>query len=288
MKTKKYFSPILWVALIFFTGNLSVYGQQTDSIKRSKKIIDSVLSSENLIPLNGNPNTFYSSGFDMRAKTVQKLINGCAEFYENIFPKETFLVHLYLLNKADWEKSHFEQPYGMPFYNPDYDILVIASEKNALAKLTGLKDLSNSSDSVLTGLDYQPLHELGHYFFFTLNNINKEKWFNEFLATYFLICYLKAENLEPNLDKELKADYPVAHKTLEDFQKFYGGVGPANYHWYQSKFAELGFKLYPQLKTNLIKAVLDNYKSGGKQIDGISLLKHLAPDITKEWLKEMQ
>jgi hypothetical protein len=49
------------------------------------------------------------------------------------------------------------------------------------------------------------------------------------------------KNLAPGLEQELKADYPVSHKTIEDFDKLYGGVGPANYHWYQQKFAQLGF-----------------------------------------------
>jgi hypothetical protein len=87
---------------------------------------------------------------------------------------------------------------------------------------------------------------------------------------------------------ELKADYPVAHKTLKDFQKLYGDVGPANYHWYQCKFAQLGYKLYPQLKIGLIKKVIENYSPGGENLDGISLLKKLAPDTMDEWLKEMQ
>ena len=103
-----------------------------------------------------------------------------------------------------------------------------------------------------------------------------------------MICYLKERNLEPNLEDELKADYNVDHRTLEDFQKFYLNVGPPNYHWYQSKFAKLGFKLYPQFKTNLIKDVLDNYKPGGKNLDGISLLRDLAPEKFNDWLKEMQ
>jgi hypothetical protein len=288
MKHKNNFYFNFLLVLILFITYQSVWAQQTDSIKGNRKVMDSTFATENLVVLNENPNTLYSAGFDVRAKTVQKLINDCVNFYENIFPENKFRVHLYLLNRADWEKQHFEQPYGMPFYDPDYDILLIAAEKNALAKLTGLKDIPETPDSVLTGLDYQPLHELGHYFFFTLNKINKEKWFNEFLATYFLICFIKGKNIAPELEKELQANYPVTYKTLEDFQKLYGNVGPSNYHWYQCKFAQLGFRLYPHFKTNLIKTVIENYSPSGKNLDGISLLKNLAPGTMNEWLKEMQ
>lgn len=291
MKRKKKFHPDVLFGLILFTAHLSAFAQQTVSIEMNKKLVDSVLTSENLVALNGNPQTFYSAGFEVRAKTVQRLISGCIDFYETTFPGEKFSVHLYLLSEADWKKPHFgpRLPYGMPFYDPDYDIMVVPAEKDALAKLTGLKNIPKTPDSILTGMDYQPLHELGHYFFFTVNKINKEKWFNEFLATYFLICYVKEKNLNTDLQNILKPDYSVAqHRTLEDFQKLYLGVGPANYGWYQCQFAQLGFSIYPQLKTELIKAVLDNYSPGGKNLDGVSLLKNLAPETMDKWLKEMQ
>jgi len=286
MKRIPYFPFVLVLLLYSAAIGSSAFAQQAR--EKSKEYIDSTLLSENLVSLKGKPHTLYSVGYDIRANTLQKLFHDCINYYEGIFPEKKFAAHIFILNKKDWERPNFEEPYGMPFYDPDYDILVIAAEKDALAKLSGLKDIKKTSDSVLTGLDYQPLHELGHYFFFTLNKINKEKWFNEVLATYFLICYLKERNLEPNLEDELKADYPVEHRTLEDFQKFYLQVGPQNYHWYQSKFAKLGFMLYPQLKTNLIIEVLDNYRPGGKGLDGISLLRDLAPETLNQWLKEMQ
>ena len=65
-------------------------------------------------------------------------------------------------------------------------------------------------------------------------------------------------------------------------------MGPANYHWYQSKFAELGFSLYPQFKLGLIKKVLQNYAAGGENVDGLTLLKRMAPEKMDVWLKEMQ
>jgi len=281
----------LFLGSLLFTGHVPAFAQQTANVETNKKIIDSALKSENLIALNGNPYVFYSAGFDVRAKTVQRMIGSCIAFYETTFPEKKFLVHLYLLDQADWEKPHFgpRLPYGMPFYDPDYDILVVPAEKDALARLIGSKNIPKTPDSVVTGMDYQPLHELGHYFFFTLNKINKEKWFNEFLATYFLICYIREKNMNTHLESILKPDYSVArHKTLEDFQKLYLGVGPANYGWYQCQFAQLGFAIYPQLKMKLIEAALENYGRGGKNLDGVSLLKALAPETMNNWLNEMK
>ncbi|MGC4036139.1 MAG: hypothetical protein QM764_09270 [Chitinophagaceae bacterium] len=283
----KYCIILLLLTLCFVDEPTAASGQPNDN-KPSKHTIDSILESENLISLGSTHATFYSSGFDVRAKTLQRLVDDCAAYYEHGIIKKKFSIHLYILNRDDWEKLPVKLPYGLPFYDPDYDILVIAAEKNALAKLNGVKDFPETPDSVLTDFDYQPLHELGHYFFFTLNNINKEKWFNEFLATYFLICYIKDRKLAPGLQKELLADYPVDHRNLEDFQNLYVAVGPKNYHWYQCKFAQLGFKLYPQFKTKLITDVLGSYSHGGEKSDGITLLKKMSPGIINEWLNEMQ
>ncbi len=287
MKHLKFLS-LIFLLIAFSTINKDVCAQLRDSILQNKIAIDSILASEQLEKLKGEPVTYYSTGFEVRAKAIQQLISNCILFYETKFPDKKFNVRLYLLNKSDWEKPPFDEPYGMPFYNRRNIIMVVAAEKNALRRLTGLPDDPVKSDSILSTFDYQPIHELGHYFFFTLNNLYKEKWLNEFLATYFLICFIKEKNLVPELEDELKAGYSVAHKTLDDFQKLYGGVGPVNYHWYQCKFAQLGYKLYPQLKIGLIKNVIKNYSPGGENLEGISLLKKLAPEIMDEWLKEMQ
>ncbi len=276
------------IAIVLTSIFTTLKAQHIDSIKNTKNVIDSILASEQLILLDGKPKTFCSLDAVVRSKVLQGLIHNCIDFYEPLFPGNKFDVRVYILNKSDWGRAPFESPYGMPFYSDRNEIMVIAAEKNALRRLSGLPDDPEKSDSILSSLDYQPLHELGHYFFFTLNKVNKEKWLNEFLATYFLICYLKSKNLEPNLEEEMKADYPVTHRTLEDFQKFYGGVGPRNYGWYQVKFAKLGFKLYPEFKVELIRLVLQNYALNGKNLDGVTLLKGLAPETMNTWLKMMQ
>ena len=73
-----------------------------------------------------------------------------------------------------------------------------------------------------------------------------------------------------------------------DFEKLYGGVGPQNYNWYQRKFIELGYSLYPDFKTSLIEKVLANYSDNGKNLNSSDLLNSLAPKRMDEWQKEMQ
>ena len=127
MKSKNYSHRFILVWAILFLISEYVYAQQTNGIERNKKLIDSVLKSEYLIQLNGYPKTSYSAGFETRAKTLQTLIKNCADFYENIFPQKHFSVNLFILNKTDWEKPRFQFPYGIPFYDPEYDIMLIAA-----------------------------------------------------------------------------------------------------------------------------------------------------------------
>jgi hypothetical protein len=279
--------PVLFITISIMVP-VSLQAQQADSIEPHQKAVHAVLANENLNKFGDNPPVFYSSGFQVRTKALQQLFHSCIDYYESAFPGTKFNVDIYILNKSDWDNPHTGLPYGMPFYNPDDKILFIPAEKNALRRLSGLPDDPEKSDSVLSTFDFQPIHELGHYYFFTIHHINKEKWLNEFLATYFLICFIKEKNLAPTLEKDLQANYPVQHKSLDDFQKIYLGVGPANYHWYQSKFATLGFSLYPQFKEKLISLMLQNYSPGGKNLDGLTLLKTLAPEKMNAWLKEMQ
>lgn len=137
------------------------------------------------------------------------------------------------------------------------------------------------------------MHELGHYFFITLNNTRThQKWFDEFVANYFLVAFMIEKKPDVTIEwnkmiEDNDKDIPE-HRTLEDFEKFYDQVGPPNYDWYQKKFMKLCFLLYPQFKTKLITDIVENYASSGKNIDALTLMKSIASETMNKWLKEMQ
>jgi hypothetical protein len=290
--TKKFIFTVFFFCLVAASDCQildSIQVVSTDSIRQIKSI-DSNLSLENLSKLEGRPETFYSSGYIVRAKAIYHLVGGCIVYYESMFPSKKFGIKLYILDKAVWEKAPFGQPYGMIGYFPGNNLEIIAAEKNAMALLVGVPEDSVKTDSVVSGYDIGALHELGHYFFITLSGINKDLWFNEFIATYFMICYIKEKHLGFEIEDMARITYSSPqHKTLADFQKLYAsGLGSANYDWYQRKFAQLGFALYPKLKLELVRQILQNYSARGKNIDCLSLMKKLAPDAMNRWLKEMQ
>lgn len=285
MKRKRFCFFNVLLLITFLSVTHDIYGQFQDSILQNKNAIDSILASEQLGKLEGKPATFYSLGHEVRAKALQQLVFKCDRFYENHFPKKKFEESIYVLDKSDWEKPPFGVPYGLPEYFPENKLEIIAAEKNALALLSNKPDDSVKSDKIVSGYDYVALHELGHYFFVTLYNMRTQKWFDEFLASYFLISYVNQNNIRFDMKTFFMPEGNQPHKSLNDFNTLYESVGPANYDWYQREFIQLGLQLYPQLKLELIKKVLENYSPGGKQLDGMALLKNLAPDTMNKWLK---
>ena len=275
--------PFLHILFVCFC--LSVQAQQVND-NHDKQILDSLLSSEHLDTLHGFPVTLYSPGYTVRAEAVQKLVRSCIQFYQSQFPGDLYTVQIEILNEKDWKTLPFPHPYGFPHFTDINQSIIVSADKNALNRLNKMDD-QQSNDSITAGYDYVALHELGHYFFFTLHHIDKEHWLNETLASYYMICYLKNQQLILDIGKE-NSTFSPKYKTLEDFEKLYFRVGPQNYDWYQRRFIELGFLLYPHLKTKLIQDVLNNYKSGGKNLDGLTLMKDIDPTVMDEWLKQMK
>ncbi|HVT86061.1 MAG TPA: hypothetical protein VHD35_12730 [Chitinophagaceae bacterium] len=285
----RYFYSLKFILLFQVVASIpSAHAQYQDSVLKNKREIDSILITEHLNQLEGMPKTFYSKGYSIRAKALQKLVYSCELFYEKHFIQNTFLENIYVLNKYDWEKPPFGVPYGLPSYFPENKLEIISADKNALARLSGKPDDPVKSDSIISGYDYVGIHELGHYFFETLNRIRTEKWFDEFLANYFLICYVYETKIDFDIKTFFMPEGNPLHKTIQDFNTFYEDVGPANYDWYQREFIQLGIKLYPRLKLTLIEKVIENFSPEGKHLDPLSLLKNLSPDITKNWLMQMQ
>lgn len=274
-----------FVLVLFVCCGLSAQAQQVNNA-HDKQMLDSLLTSENLDTLHDFPVTLFSRGYGVRAKAVQNLVKSCIRFYQAQFPGDLYKVQIEILNEKDWKTLPFPHPYGFPHFTDINQSIIVSADKNALNRLNKMDD-QQSNDSITAGYDYVALHELGHYFFFTLHQINKEHWLNETLASYYMICFLKENHLLLDIGKENIA-FSVKYKTLEDFEKLYFRVGPQNYDWYQRRLIDLGFLLYPQLKTKLIQDVLINYNIGGKNLDALTLMKDIDPPVMNEWLKEMQ
>lgn len=239
--------------------------------------------------LPGKIPVLYSKNSAVRAKAIQALVGECAEFYKPLFPKIKFDLYIMVLNQKDWNKIYLTSlsNYGMPNYIPEIRKLFAASDKRAVGKLFGETD--NTSDTHLSSFDCIALHELGHAFLQTFNKLyTGNLWSDEFLASYFAICFFEEHKEYPGLPQVGETGYSPKYKSLSDFERLYSNVGDQNYGWYQAQFQNLGYMLYPKFKTELIKKFIENNSVTGKKLSSIDLLKHLAPEIMNQWLKGME
>jgi hypothetical protein len=274
----------LFSFLLFTTYS---YCQQQSSPFVQSTSFDSVVKQLPVDTLNGKIKAIHSRNYGLRAGTLQQLVESCAKYYEKKFTHTKFTVQLMVLNQKDWEALDIFIPYGLPTNLNAENTILIATDKKYVGELFGKSD--TLPDDVLSEFDYVCLHELGHHFFEVMHKINTGKsWANEFLASYFAICYIHATKSKTGLPDFSMSEYQPQYKTLEDFEKLYIGVGPPNYAWYQQKFIELGEKLYSKFRLKLIQQFLQNYSSKEKNIDPQELLNQLAPEIMEKWLNEMK
>lgn len=282
------------IAFIFCT--IWSYGQQRtvqqiaepDAAMGAK--MESYLATLHLNTLNGKITARYSKSYKVRAKTIQSMVENCAVFYGPKFSDAKFDLQIMILKQEDWHYIHLDEygsEYGMPTAWPVINKLFIAADKKAVSKLFGEPD--STSDTHLSAFDCIALHELGHLFFQKINNTYTRKfWADEFLASYFGICFFEENKNYPGLPQVGETGYQPKYKTLEDFERLYSNVGARNYGWYQGRFQDLGERLYPKFKTDLIREFIANYAVNGKKLEPLVLLQQLAPEITNQWLKEME
>lgn len=268
-----------------FTGAKDYYRFEAREAAR----IGAAINSFHWDTLPGKIPVLYSKGYQVRAKAIQTMVEECAAFYQPKFPDIKFDLYIMVLNQKDWNKIRLTalSNYGMPNYIPEIRKLFAAADKKAVAKIFGGTD--NTSDTHLSRFDCIALHELGHAFLQTFNKLYTGKlWTDEFLASYFAICFFQLHKNYPGLPQVGETGYTPKYKTLTDFEHLYSNVGDQNYGWYQAQFQNLGYELYPKFKTRLINEFIKNASPTGKKLDPLALLQQIVPEITNQWLKEMK
>ena len=200
---------------------------------------------------------YYSPGYQKRAKDLQPMIEEAMGFYERKLKTGAELA-LAVLTQDQWKQVR-AVPYGLPnvsspphvvFLPATADGVVTAdalSLKNNLSPET-LKKLASSGytfdQAAVKFVDLIGLHELGHTYAVSLGLVppRPNKWFGEFLASYFAYAYLhekrpKLATLFYVIAADLALEGPrPKYTSLEDFERLYSGVGPKNYGWYQGRF----------------------------------------------------
>jgi len=111
-------------------------------------------------------------------------------------------------------------------------------------------------------VDLIGLHELGHTQLSSFGLDTKQKWFNEFMASYLGYDYMRVG--EPNMaiiwDNIMRAGfegYVPNHKTLDELNELYFGVGVGDYVWFQNAFQERIKEVYAAKGLDFIRLVKD-------------------------------
>lgn len=223
---------------------------------------------------------YYSSGHEKRAKELQSMIEEAMGFYERKLKTKVEL-SLAVLTQNQWKQVR-AVPYGLPnvsspphvaFLPATADGVVTSdalSFKNDLSAGT-LKKLKSSGytfdQAAVKFVDLIGLHELGHTYAASLGMVppRPNKWFSEFLGSYFAYAYLT--ETRPKLatmfyvmaaDVALEGPRPK-YTSLEDFERLYSGVGPKNYGWYQGRFLQRVAQVYHAKGLSFVAEVLNAF-----------------------------
>jgi hypothetical protein len=151
---------------------------------------------------------YFSTGNDVRAKTIAERMDRVLEFYNNLITYEPE-VTLLILNPVDWSKHTTFPVYGMPHYDETRDILIMASEDNEFwnsfitpidqlpkelaDKISSIYVDENGDISMQAFFDLLSMHEMGHAYHFQGDINVQHMWMGELFCNILLHTYI-AEN----------------------------------------------------------------------------------------------
>ena len=255
---------------------------------------------------------YYSPEYKKRAKEIQPLVEDAMRFYERKLNLKVDL-SVAVLDEAQWQQVT-PIPYGLPWVSdaPHVAFLpatadgVVASDTLKLKEFftpTMLQKIKSSGfnfeQAAEKTVDLIGLHELGHTYSRQIGIVppRPNKWFNEFMASYFAYAYLREKRPKlATLFHTMTADMALVtpkqkHTTLDDFERFYVEVGPANYGWYQGKFFERVAQVYDAKGLSFIEEVRKAFPGNEKETLTIEVVlersEKIAPGFIS-WSKDLR
>jgi hypothetical protein len=118
----------------------------------------------------------------------------------------------------------------------------------------------NYKDALNHMVDLVGLHEIGHAEIYAYGMKTRQKWFGEFMASYFAYAYMRVKEPKMAIIWDSFNDagffgYKPTHKTLDLFSKLYAKVGVDDYVWFQDAFQERIREVYAKQGLNFIRLV---------------------------------
>jgi hypothetical protein len=198
---------------------------------------------------------YFPAGMEARALADRARVQEALRFYADslgVTPELT----LGVLDRRTWESLGVPQPYGIPGVEGVPPVAYVPATDDGLATMDALSIAARVGDSAhrllaAAGTDWEGaarshvalvgLHELGHVLVNTYGIRTRSLWLNEWLATYAGYAFMRAQRPIDALVWEgvlqgFRDAVQPEHRTLEEFERLYFGVGALNYVWYQARF----------------------------------------------------
>ena len=299
------FKSFLLISLTFIMLPTLVFAQtEQKQLTLLEKVLNLNLDSTNVGEL-----VYYSKGYSERGVLISKQIENARLFYLDSLSIDV-QIKIALLDTTDYNSISEGTPYGMPFVNnglifhpADTSIGAVKSMYAPFANTASQEIISNLKnvgfeykDALNFMVDLIGLHELGHTQIYSYGLDTKQKWFNEFMASYFGYAYMQVE--EPNMaiiwDNIMHAGfkgYVPNHQTLDEFNELYFGVGVGDYVWYQNAFQERIREVYSKKGLDFIRLVKEKLSDSSFQpktaIELLESLEEIEPGFIK-WAESLK
>lgn len=199
---------------------------------------------------------YHSSGWRDRAMELGPLLDAALDFFaDSLDVRVDFRAAV--LDRSAWERIT-SLPYGLPFVRTrgGRSVAVLPADGGGVvhesyvgyeprlpAELRQrLAGAGSDWDALARRMvDLIGLHEVGHAVARAADVRPSQKWLDEVVASYLAVSFLGAWRPEALEVWRLMTDASLAvhrpeYRTLEEFERFYTGVGAEDYIWYQSAF----------------------------------------------------
>jgi hypothetical protein len=231
----------------------------------------------------------FSAGARTRAGRVAERCGRAHRYLKSVLEFDPKL-RLLVLSPEDWAEHATFSLYGMP-HHAEGQAIIVGDEPDAFSR-----GVVRILDGVLTpvrraeaeaaygtadgGIDVAPfadllvVHELGHLFHAQVPFAFPRLWPMELFCNLCLHAYLAEREPErlplwtrlPERMLALPADR-VRHRSLDDFERLYVGVGPENYCWYQFRLAVAAAEIYDAAGADAFTAAVPDFRGARERID---------------------
>ncbi len=237
----------------------------------------------------------FPEGGEERARELGPMLGEALEFFSDSL-KVDLDFRLALLREEHW-KEITNYPYAIPHVSSENSraiaFLPLDQDGVVYDMMISFKDRISSdlSEEVTeTGFSYEGFsnkmvdligfHEIGHPYANVYGIGQPARWFNEFVANYFLYAFLRTNypkdaQIWDLSTKIILDDYEPNYRTLEDFEEHYVGVGADNYGWYQANFESKANDLYEERGFSFIRELKENFPEGEGKLPNEVILARL-------------